>query len=178
MAELAPVCATPGCGQRLAAIPGLCIGCGTFWGSFAELEQSRRPVTPPGPTPRETPLPTSCIEVGATRIAIPDNTEIILGREPEWEQFDSLFHDQPDEAVKGISRRHAAITVIGNQARIEDLASTNGTWVGGKDIAPSPAVRTLPLSIVLGLPDLGVTVSIRSILRGEPVSPWTGVRRD
>jgi hypothetical protein len=174
MAELAHACAIPGCARTLAAIPGLCVGCGTFWGSVAQLEQARRPSAPPGPARLPAPQRTSCIEIGAVRVAIPDNTVIVLGREPDWEQIKTLFDGQPDEAVNGVSRQHATITVVGDEARIVDLGSTNGTWVGGKDVTRSPAVKTLPVSLVLGLPDVGVTVTVRSILRGEPVSEWTG----
>ena len=47
----------------------------------------------------------------------------ILGRDPDLE----LFLDSP-----GISRRHALITIAGNEATVEDLGSKNGTFVAGR----------------------------------------------
>jgi len=155
----------------------MCTACGTFWGSDVQLEQAHRPTQPPVTSQVASRAPAACIDVGSSTVAIPDNTEIVLGRQSEWEQIAELFSDQLEEAALGVSRRHAAVTVLGNKARVVDLGSTNGTWVGGKDMSASPVVRTLPTSFVLGLPDIGLTVRVRHILRGEPVSEWTGVRR-
>jgi DNA-binding winged helix-turn-helix (wHTH) protein len=47
----------------------------------------------------------------------------IVGRDPR----SSVWVD-----VSGVSRRHARIAVAGAQVTIEDLASSNGTFVGGK----------------------------------------------
>lgn len=177
MAELNLRCATPGCGQSLAAVPGMCAACGTFWGSATQLEQAHKPGPPDVSPAAAAPTPTSCIEVSGARLAIPDNTEIVLGRRSDWEQIAELFGDESQEGMLGVSRRHAAVTVLDDTARIVDLGSTNGTWVGGKDVSAGPVVRTLPTSFVLGLPDLGPAVTVRHILRGEPVAEWTGVRR-
>jgi DNA-binding winged helix-turn-helix (wHTH) protein len=46
--------------------------------------------------------------------------EHVLGRDPDLE----LFFDSP-----GVSRRHAIIKVEGDEARVEDLGSKNGTFV-------------------------------------------------
>jgi hypothetical protein len=51
--------------------------------------------------------------------------EHIIGRNPDVE----LFVD-----AASVSRRHARITVEGDEATIEDLGSTNGTFVGGRRI--------------------------------------------
>ena len=51
--------------------------------------------------------------------------ESILGREPAA----ALFIDDAT-----VSRHHARIVVEGGRARIEDLGSKNGTWVGGHRI--------------------------------------------
>lgn len=176
MADVTLVCATPGCGQVLTLIPSMCAGCGTFWGSAAQLEQAHKPIEPAVASPVAASVLTSCIAVGNNIVAIPDKTEVVLGRESEWEQITKIFKGLPAELVNGVSRRHAAVTVVGNKARIVDLGSTNGTWVGGKDVSASPVVRSLPTSLVLGLPDVGVAVTIRPLLRGEPFSEWTEVR--
>ena len=176
MADVNMACATPGCRQILPLIPSMCPGCGTFWGSTAQLEQARQPVVMPDASEDATLARTACIAVGDNSLAIPDKTEIVLGRESDWKQIAEIFGGQPEQSIKGVSRRHAAVTVLGDKARIVDLGSTNGTWVGGKDVSGTPVVRNLPASFVLGLPDIGVAVTIRPLLRGEPVSEWTGVR--
>jgi DNA-binding winged helix-turn-helix (wHTH) protein len=53
------------------------------------------------------------------RVGLTDG-EYVLGRDPDLE----LFLDSPD-----VSRRHARITVAGDEATIEDLESKNGTFV-------------------------------------------------
>ena len=52
--------------------------------------------------------------------------ENVIGRDPSC----GLWLDQP-----GVSRRHARVVVTGDAAAIEDLGSTNGTFVGGAAIA-------------------------------------------
>ncbi len=169
-------CATPGCGQVLTLIPSMCPGCGTFWGSTTQLEQDKRAVVIPVVSHGVPPARRACIAVGGNSLSIPDNTAIVLGRESDWKQIVEIFESQTGEAAKGVSRRHAAVTVVGDQARIVDLGSTNGTWVGGKDVSGNPVVRSLPATFMLGLPDVGLAVTIRPLLRAEPVSEWTGVR--
>jgi DNA-binding winged helix-turn-helix (wHTH) protein len=56
--------------------------------------------------------------------------EHVLGRDPELE----LFLDAP-----GVSRRHALISIVGEEATLEDLGSKNGTFVKGQRVA-SPTV--------------------------------------
>jgi DNA-binding winged helix-turn-helix (wHTH) protein len=58
------------------------------------------------------------------RAVIREGTHV-LGRDPDGD----IFLNHP-----GISRRHARITVKGDQAVLEDLSSKNGTFVGGRRI--------------------------------------------
>jgi DNA-binding winged helix-turn-helix (wHTH) protein len=58
------------------------------------------------------------------RVTIREGTHV-LGRDPEGD----IFLNHP-----GISRRHARITVSGDQAVLEDLSSKNGTFVGEQRI--------------------------------------------
>ena len=51
--------------------------------------------------------------------------EYVLGRDPELE----VFLDSPD-----VSRRHARITIAGDEATIEDLDSKNGTFVSDRKL--------------------------------------------
>jgi DNA-binding winged helix-turn-helix (wHTH) protein len=56
----------------------------------------------------------------------------ILGRDPEA----TVWFDRP-----GVSRLHARIVVDDPAATIEDLGSTNGTWVRGERISESTPLR-------------------------------------
>ena len=58
------------------------------------------------------------------RAALTDG-EYILGRDPDLE----VFLDAED-----VSRRHARITIAGNEATIEDLNSKNGTFVSDRRV--------------------------------------------
>jgi DNA-binding winged helix-turn-helix (wHTH) protein len=60
----------------------------------------------------------------AGRAALIDG-EYVLGRDPDLE----LFLDAHD-----VSRRHARITIAGNDASIEDLNSKNGTFVSDRRV--------------------------------------------
>ena len=51
--------------------------------------------------------------------------EYVLGRDPELE----VFLDSPD-----VSRRHARITIAGDEVTIEDLDSKNGTFVSDRKL--------------------------------------------
>ena len=62
-------------------------------------------------------LPTREVELGSERMT--------LGRHPH----NDIVLDHPT-----VSSRHAAITLIGDEALLEDLGSTNGTWVHGTRI--------------------------------------------
>ena len=52
--------------------------------------------------------------------------EHVLGRDPELK----LFLDAPD-----VSRRHARISIAGDEATIDDLDSKNGTFIGDRRVA-------------------------------------------
>ncbi|HEU4853093.1 MAG TPA: FHA domain-containing protein [Telluria sp.] len=62
-------------------------------------------------------LPPREVELGADRMTI--------GRHPH----NDIVIDHPT-----VSSRHAAITLIGDHALLEDLGSTNGTYIGGKRV--------------------------------------------
>jgi DNA-binding winged helix-turn-helix (wHTH) protein len=62
-------------------------------------------------------------------------------REVPLAEGENLLGRDPDTAVPiddaTVSRHHARIVIDGGSARLEDLASKNGTWLGGRRIASS-----------------------------------------
>jgi DNA-binding winged helix-turn-helix (wHTH) protein len=76
--------------------------------------------------------------------------ENVIGRDPDLRV--------PIPATT-VSRRHARIIIAGREARIEDLDSKNGTFVGGDAIGPAPRVLQHGDTIRLG----SVAVVFRAI---------------
>jgi DNA-binding winged helix-turn-helix (wHTH) protein len=72
----------------------------------------------------------------------------ILGRDPEA----NVWVNRP-----GVSRRHARVVVAGDAALLEDLGSTNGTWLRGERVTmPTPLhdgdeIRLGPVAVVFRL---------------------------
>jgi DNA-binding winged helix-turn-helix (wHTH) protein len=67
--------------------------------------------------------------VGDSPVRLSTGTNI-LGRDPDA----TVWFDRP-----GVSRRHAQIVISGDGAMLEDLGSTNGTWLRGERLtAPAP----------------------------------------
>jgi DNA-binding winged helix-turn-helix (wHTH) protein len=65
--------------------------------------------------------------------------QYVLGRDPDLE----LFLDAHD-----VSRRHARITIAGNDATIEDLDSKNGTFVSDRRVdSATPLVDGAPIRV-------------------------------
>ena len=60
-------------------------------------------------------------------------------REVALAEGENLLGRDPDNAVAiddaTVSRHHARIVIDGGRARLEDLASKNGSWLGGRRIA-------------------------------------------
>jgi len=66
-------------------------------------------------------------------LAYPDGTEITIGRE--------IGNSISPVAAEGLSRRHAKIVSKDGKWTIEDLGSTNGTFVNGKKIDAPTAIK-------------------------------------
>lgn len=155
------VCATPN-GPGTA----YCQDCGLMFGSApAEVE----------PLPDVSQLP-RLVDASSGRELVLNSGLNSVGREGT----DVLL---PDPTV---SRRHAQVTVESGQLIVEDLGSTNGTFVGGRPVRPGEraaafdgdAVRFGSIHLVLALPggaarpaDAGVAATAAVAEdRGEPVA--------
>src|SRR5688572_5050234 len=88
------------------------------------------------PVPKVTPPPPSRVakqyalrfisgKYQGGEFPLPNNKEIVVGRSSELDMV--LVEDM-------VSRRHAKLTVTGDQIFIQDLGSTNGTFVNGEKI--------------------------------------------
>jgi pSer/pThr/pTyr-binding forkhead associated (FHA) protein len=60
--------------------------------------------------------------------SIPVSSGSVLGRSGESADY---FQD-----IRTVSRRHALVTFADGAWRVEDLGSTNGTWVNGRKVDP------------------------------------------
>lgn len=84
-------------------------------------------VTPPPPTrpAKQYALRFISGKYQGGEFPLPNNKEIVVGRSSELDMV--LVEDM-------VSRRHAKLTVTGDQIFIQDLGSTNGTFVNGEKI--------------------------------------------
>lgn len=133
----------PACGA--SNLPGatFCDNCGV---SLA----APPPVTPPVQPPPVAPPPVGLqpwleVQASGARLQIPlGQPEVIIGREDPvsgvFPEIDLTPHGGEEAAV---SRRHARLTLQGNRCFIEDLNSTNYTYVNKQKL--NPGVRQ-PLS--------------------------------
>lgn len=81
------------------------------------------------------------VETGATRGALPPDARMYLAtadRQFPLAQGTVEIGRSSEAAVRidaaGVSRHHARLVISGGEARVEDLGSKNGTYVGGKAI--------------------------------------------
>ncbi len=72
-----------------------------------------------------------------SELEIPAKDEVVIGREdPISEVFPDLDLTNLGGVEGGVSRKHAVIHRSGNVYTIEDMGSTNGTFVNKKRIQP------------------------------------------
>lgn len=99
-----------------------------------------RPILEPVATANHSTATASVLamRVAATGISLvlPHGETLIMGRAARG---GTVQPDIPldDEGRYGVSRRHALLTRVGKLLFIEDLGSTNGTWLNGRRLAPS-----------------------------------------
>ncbi len=72
-----------------------------------------------------------------SRLEMPAKDEIVVGREdPISEMFPDLDLTGLGGMEKGVSRKHAVIHRAGAAYTVEDMGSTNGTYLNKKKIQP------------------------------------------
>ncbi len=72
-----------------------------------------------------------------SKLEIPAKDEVIIGREdPISEVFPDVDLTSLGGMEKGVSRKHAVIHRSGTDFTVEDMGSTNGTYINRKRIQP------------------------------------------
>ena len=78
-------------------------------------------------------------------LEIPAKEEVVVGREdPISEVFPDLDLTGFGGVEKGVSRKHAVIHRSGSDYTVEDMGSTNGTYVNRKKVLPNTPLAIKP----------------------------------
>ncbi|MDR3265648.1 MAG: FHA domain-containing protein [Synergistaceae bacterium] len=137
--DLVKLC--PACGEKNPVSEVICRVCMTNLSSVAptppDMERARLMEEPKKTEETTRAEPDSSVltflRSDGRPISVADGDE--LGRDGACQE---LFQD-----IKTVSRRHAKVTRNGGQWRIEDVGSTNGTWVNDRRLEKG---RPCPLS--------------------------------
>ncbi|MFL5807141.1 MAG: FHA domain-containing protein [Roseiflexaceae bacterium] len=99
------------------------------------------PVFVPAPEPATTgPTLTLVIMNSGRRIKLDVSEDLLIGRKDNARGiFPDVDLGLDGGYDAGVSRRHAILSHKDNVYRIEDLGSANGTFVGGRRLAPQTA---------------------------------------
>jgi hypothetical protein len=105
-------------------------------------------VTPPRvfPTmPVAAPVPAAqpylLVVATSARLNLGANSEVLVGRaDPVSGVFPDVDLTSHGGDEGGVSRRHLKITLAGSQYFVQDLNSTNGTWIGQNRVQPGARV--------------------------------------
>jgi serine/threonine protein kinase len=144
---------------------------------IAALEENRlrfsgAPAEAPGTattTINTTIVPPSAPSVDSPRLilenglelAVPPKVEVLIGRaDPRNKQYPDIDLTPHGGSLLGVSRNHARLVLRGADWYLEDLRSTNGTFVDGERLAPGASaplhdgcqMRCGQLSMVFRLP--------------------------
>lgn len=143
---VAAVITCPQCGASVNPGDLFCDNCGAVLGAVPAAQppgvpSSYQPLVQPGyqsPVQPVTVQPYLIAQASGARLAFPPGkAEILIGREDPvsnvFPEIDLSPHGGDDA---GISRRHAKVTIQGNQCFIEDLHSTNYTFVNKQKLSP------------------------------------------
>jgi len=129
----------PNCGAPLEPDSNFCDMCGAPVSAAAPPPSLPTPAPAPSVAPAPPPVQ-GRLAVQGTRATLsfpPGKTEILVGREdPVSGVFPDVDLTDHGGDEGGVSRRHARIFVQGIQVFIEDLNSTNYTYVNQQKLAP------------------------------------------
>jgi predicted amidophosphoribosyltransferase len=125
----------PACGAEIEAGDAFCSACGyTLQAAIAPAPAAETPPAPAADTPAG---PRLVIADSGAEIPLPAGGEIFVGREDPvsgiYPQVDLTPHGGEEG---GVSRQHARFIVEGGNYFVEDLDSTNFTFVNKQKLAP------------------------------------------
>ncbi len=133
-----PVPTCPACGVEVESGDAFCSACG-----FAlEGTPAPAPEAPPAPAPAPVPAaapagPRLVVVASGAEIPLPEKEEILVGREDPvsgvYPDVDLTPHDGEEG---GVSRQHARLYMEGGNYLVEDLDSTNFTFVNKQKLTP------------------------------------------
>ncbi len=116
-----------------------CESCGAPLRALGEEERG----SPSPAKPGSGPLQAIILEIATSGRAIELRLEsdgLVLGRVPPSNAPEPALDLTEDGGVEaGVSRRHARLSLKGDQVLLEDLDSTNGTWINEARLRPHQA---------------------------------------
>lgn len=126
----APAC--PACGVEVVAGDKFCSNCGAVLRAVSEAAPAEAAVAPSPPAG-----PRLVVVASGAEIPLPAGDEILIGREDPvsgvFPQVDLTPHGGEEG---GVSRRHARLMFDGVNYSVEDLDSTNFTFVNKQKLTP------------------------------------------
>jgi hypothetical protein len=132
---LAAALTCPACGVEVESGDRFCSNCGAVLeGAPAPVEAAPAPSPPPSPP---SVGPRLVVAASGAEIPLPVGDELLIGRE---DPVSGIFPDVDltphggDEG--GVSRQHARLIIEGGNYFVEDLNSTNFTFVNQQKLAP------------------------------------------
>lgn len=135
----------PSCGTPATPGAAFCDNCGASLTGVPPAAAAAPPYPPPYPAPAAEPYPPAAgppprlmVQPSNTSLPFPaSKAEIIAGREdPVSNVFPEINLDPHGGDEGGVSRRHAKFTLRGGQWYVEDLNSTNFTFVNKQKLQP------------------------------------------
>ena len=137
----APGTTCPACGAEIEPGDAFCSACGYALQEPAAprpdaVEAAISPPPPPPPAPAAGPR--LVVSASGAEIPLPEKDEILIGREDPvsgvYPDVDLTPHGGEEG---GVSRRHARLIAEGGKYYVEDLDSTNFTFVNKQKVSPS-----------------------------------------
>jgi len=127
----------PSCGAEIEPKDVFCSNCGfALKAAPAPAPVAAAPISPPAP-PSAAALPRLIVAASGAEIPLPAGEEFLIGREdPVSGIYPDVDLGPHDGEEGGVSRRHARIILDGGAYFVEDLDSTNFTFVNKQKLTP------------------------------------------
>jgi hypothetical protein len=136
----------PSCGARVSPGDLFCDACGaalTSATSAAAVGGGQREAAPEAlAVDAGGEQPFLVIASSGVEIPLPQGTEVLVGREDPYSNvFPDVDLSPHDGEEAGVSRRHFKLTLAEGRYAVQDLGSTNYTWVNQRRLEPDTPTR-------------------------------------